>query len=135
MDAPETATRVEDFSLAELAGDIAQKYRLVAAEQRLTLRTQIDPKVPAIRDTGPGIAADELPRIFDRFYRIDRADQGSVLQRGSGLGLAIVKRIAELHHGQVRADSRPGGGSRFAVCFGAATSTTAATPALRSTAT
>jgi two-component system phosphate regulon sensor histidine kinase PhoR len=60
-----------------------------------------------------GIARDELPRIFDRFYRVDGArntDQG-----GTGLGLAIVKRIVELHSGQIQVDSEPGSGSTFCI--------------------
>jgi PAS domain S-box-containing protein len=67
----------------------------------------------AIHDTGMGIARDELPRIFDRFYRVDGArntDQG-----GTGLGLAIVKRIVELHSGQIQVDSEPGSGSTFCI--------------------
>jgi signal transduction histidine kinase len=165
LDAPETAPRFETFSLAELAGDVAQKFRLRAAERHLALRAEIDPAVPPIRadigmverlaenlvdnalkftpaggtvrvqvgfapdrsardviefavaDSGPGIARDELPRVFERFYRVDRAYDGAA-SGGSGLGLAIVKRIAELHDAEVRVDSAPGEGARFAVRFG-----------------
>jgi two-component system heavy metal sensor histidine kinase CusS len=64
-----------------------------------------------VRDTGPGIPAEHLPYLFDRFYRADparTADRGRV---GLGLGLAIVKGIAELHHGRVTAASAPGQGT------------------------
>jgi two-component system, OmpR family, sensor histidine kinase BaeS len=66
-----------------------------------------------VSDTGPGIGPDELPRIFDRFYRTDRARTRST--GGSGLGLAIVRSLVTLHGGTVRADSRLGEGSRFTV--------------------
>jgi signal transduction histidine kinase len=64
-----------------------------------------------VSDTGTGIAAAELPRIFDRFYRADQSrsrDRG-----GAGLGLAIVRWIAEAHGGAVRVASTPGVGTTF----------------------
>lgn len=66
-----------------------------------------------VSDTGPGIAPENLPHIFDRFYRADKARARST--GGSGLGLAIVRSLVTLHGGTVRADSRPGEGSRFTV--------------------
>ncbi|WP_198663393.1 sensor histidine kinase [Jiangella endophytica] len=66
-----------------------------------------------VRDTGAGIAADDLDRIFDRFAR---ADVGRGVE-GSGLGLAIVRAIAEAHRGTVTVDSRPGGGATFTVAL------------------
>lgn len=65
-----------------------------------------------VQDTGPGIAPEDLPRIFDRFYR-SRAARGE----GSGLGLAIVKSIAQAHDGRVSVASEPGRGSRFELTF------------------
>lgn len=62
-----------------------------------------------IDDSGPGIPADDLPRVFDRFYRASTA-RGTA---GSGLGLAITRQVAESHHGTVRAENRPEGGTRF----------------------
>lgn len=72
-----------------------------------------------VRDTGAGIAAADLDRIFDRFAR---ADVGRGVE-GSGLGLAIVRAIAEAHRGTVTVDSRPGDGAIFTIAlplFGAA---------------
>jgi signal transduction histidine kinase len=62
-------------------------------------------------DTGQGIAAEDLPHVFERFWRADRSrsrDQG-----GSGLGLAIAKQLVEAHGGQIGVDSRMGAGSQF----------------------
>ena len=61
-----------------------------------------------VRDHGPGIADEDLPYVFDRFYRAPSA-RG---KPGSGLGLAIVRRVAELHGGSVRAETPDGGGTR-----------------------
>lgn len=66
-----------------------------------------------VTDTGPGIPAEELPRIFERFYRVDKARVGS--RRSAGLGLAIVKEIVEAHSGRVWAESVVGLGTRFIV--------------------
>ena len=76
----------------------------------------------AVADTGSGLAPEDLPRVFDRFYRADPAraryeDDGSA---GSGLGLAIVKAIVEAHGGHVRVESVPGSGARFTMAFPAA---------------
>jgi two-component system, OmpR family, sensor histidine kinase MprB len=62
-----------------------------------------------VRDHGPGIADEDLPHVFDRFYRAPRA-RGLP---GSGLGLAIVKQVAETHGGSVVAEPAPGGGARL----------------------
>ena len=67
----------------------------------------------SVADTGAGIAADDLPHIFDRFYRADRARSHNV--GGAGLGLAIVKRIVEAHTGYVTVASEIGRGSTFAI--------------------
>jgi two-component system, OmpR family, sensor histidine kinase MprB len=67
----------------------------------------------AVRDYGPGIAADDLPHIFDRFYRAPSA-RGTP---GSGLGLAIVRQVAESHHGTAVAEAPEGGGALLRLRF------------------
>jgi two-component system, OmpR family, phosphate regulon sensor histidine kinase PhoR len=72
----------------------------------------------AVSDEGPGIPDDDLSRVFERFYRVDKSrarDPG-----GTGLGLAIVKHLVELHGGTVRAENRPDGGARFIITIAAA---------------
>jgi two-component system, OmpR family, phosphate regulon sensor histidine kinase PhoR len=78
--------------------------RLNAAESRAVL--QVD-------DTGQGIPAGELSRVFERFYRVDKARARQT--GGTGLGLAIVRHVAEAHGGTVRVDSELGRGSTFTV--------------------
>jgi two-component system phosphate regulon sensor histidine kinase PhoR len=64
-----------------------------------------------VRDHGCGIGPEHLPRLFERFYRVDKARSRKL--GGTGLGLAIVKHIAQAHGGRATADSTPGVGSVF----------------------
>jgi two-component system phosphate regulon sensor histidine kinase PhoR len=67
----------------------------------------------SVRDYGPGIAAEHLPRLTERFYRVDVGQSRS--QGGTGLGLALVKHILNRHHGRLAIDSREGEGATFTV--------------------
>ena len=69
----------------------------------------------SVRDTGPGIAAEHLPRLTERFYRVDRSRSRET--GGTGLGLAIVKHVMQRHGGRLRIGSQPGAGSTFALIF------------------
>jgi two-component system sensor histidine kinase MprB len=66
-----------------------------------------------VRDYGPGIAPDDVPHVFDRFYRAPSAR----CVPGSGLGLSIVRQVAESHDGWIRAESPPGGGTLMRLCL------------------
>jgi two-component system phosphate regulon sensor histidine kinase PhoR len=66
-----------------------------------------------VEDTGIGIPRDELPRIFERFYRVDKARSREL--GGTGLGLSIVRHLISSIRGQISVNSRPGTGSRFTV--------------------
>jgi two-component system OmpR family sensor kinase len=67
----------------------------------------------AVADTGPGLDADQLERVFDRFHRSDGARSRS--GGGAGLGLAIALAIVEAHGGDIRAESVPGEGATFII--------------------
>jgi signal transduction histidine kinase len=70
-----------------------------------------------VADTGVGIAAGDLPHIFDRFWRADVARSRTGERAGAGLGLAITKWIAEAHGGSISVQSRPNRGTRFTVAL------------------
>lgn len=97
--------------------DNAIKYTPAGGRINLGARllTQPEQKVPfveiSVRDTGAGIPAEELSRLFERFYRVDKARSREL--GGTGLGLAIVKHVAKAHRGEVGVDSVIGQGSRF----------------------
>jgi two-component system, OmpR family, phosphate regulon sensor histidine kinase PhoR len=67
----------------------------------------------SVRDTGPGIAPEHLPRLTERFYRVDRSRSRET--GGTGLGLAIVKHVVQRHGGELKIASRPGAGSTFTI--------------------
>ncbi|WP_410585038.1 sensor histidine kinase [Amycolatopsis sp. lyj-108] len=67
----------------------------------------------AVSDTGPGIAADDLPHVFDRFWRAEKSRSRQT--GGSGLGLAIVRDLVAAHHGTVTVTSPPGEGATFTI--------------------
>ena len=66
-----------------------------------------------VSDTGIGIARDEIPKIFDKFYRVKHPETRKVI--GTGLGLSLVKGIIEAHRGSVEVESEPGVGTTFRV--------------------
>jgi two-component system phosphate regulon sensor histidine kinase PhoR len=65
----------------------------------------------SVRDYGPGISPEHLPRLTERFYRVDVAD--SRAQGGTGLGLALVKHVLNRHGGRLTIESTPGAGATF----------------------
>ena len=94
------------------------------APERSTIKIDAAPEngrvALAVSDDGPGIPEEDLSRVFERFYRVDKSrtrDPG-----GTGLGLAIVKHLVELHGGAVRVENRPEGGARFTITIAKGTS-------------
>jgi two-component system phosphate regulon sensor histidine kinase PhoR len=93
--------------------DNAIKYSPEGSTVLIGLEARPSQVVITVRDQGPGIAREHLPRLFERFYRVDEARSRDL--GGTGLGLAIVKHIAQLHGGRVGVDSRVGAGSVFSL--------------------
>ena len=101
--------------------DNAVKYSRERSEIRVSAR-QSDHEIElSVNDQGIGIAKEDLPRIFERFYRADKARSPDKV-RGTGLGLAIVKHIAQLHGGRVEAESELGRGTTIRVILPSASS-------------
>jgi two-component system phosphate regulon sensor histidine kinase PhoR len=94
--------------------DNAVKYSPERGEIRLSARKNDGEIELIVSDQGIGIAKEDLPRIFERFYRADKARSPDKV-RGTGLGLAIVKHVAQLHGGRVEADSELGKGTTIRV--------------------
>ncbi|MCD0484835.1 HAMP domain-containing histidine kinase [Streptacidiphilus sp. ASG 303] len=102
--------------LRQIVGNLvsnAIRYTPRGGAVTLAARADREAVVIDVADTGIGIAADELPHVFDRFWRADKSR--SRRSGGSGLGLAIVRRLVEAHGGTVSVSSVPGEGSTFTV--------------------
>ncbi|HEY6070463.1 MAG TPA: ATP-binding protein [Chthoniobacterales bacterium] len=93
--------------------DNAVKYSNTNGEIRLAAEQRGDATALSVSDDGIGIGAEDLPRIFERFYRADKARSREL--GGTGLGLSIVKHISQLHGGSVEAESKPGSGTKISV--------------------
>ena len=91
--------------------DNAIKYTPRGGRIDITAAEHLKEVVIDVRDTGMGIAAEEIPHIWERLYRSDK----SRAERGLGLGLSLVKAIVQAHGGRIEADSQLGGGSVFRV--------------------
>lgn len=95
--------------------DNAIKFTPEGGTVDVALRRDNGDAVVAVADSGRGIPPDDLPRIFDRFYRVERSRSREA--GGSGLGLAIAKHIVDAHGGRLTATSRLGAGSTFSVAL------------------
>lgn len=89
----------------------AIKHSDEGAEVRVSFEVTKKNVITHVRDAGEGIPAEHLPRIFERFYRVDKSRSRE--KGGTGLGLAIVKHIMDGHHSKVEVQSTPGKGSTF----------------------
>ncbi|MDJ0657595.1 MAG: ATP-binding protein [Xanthomonadales bacterium] len=92
----------------------AMKFSPPDTEIRIELRERDGQVELVVQDQGPGIAADDLPRIFERYYQ---GDQTHASAPGTGIGLSLVKDLVELHQGEVSATSEPGHGACFTIRF------------------
>ena len=107
--------------LQQLAANLLQnavKYTPEGGTVTLSLKHSNGSALLSVLDTGPGIASDHIPHLFDRFYRVDSGrsrDHG-----GTGLGLNISQWIAQIHNGSIEVQSELGKGSCFTVCLPAA---------------
>jgi two-component system phosphate regulon sensor histidine kinase PhoR len=104
----ESMTQVLDNLL-----DNAIKYTPFPGEVRVTLSKKDGFGILTVEDTGLGIPAEDLDRIFERFYRVDKARSREV--GGTGLGLSIVKHLVSAMHGHIAVESQVGRGSKFTV--------------------
>jgi len=91
----------------------AINYTPIDGEVNLTVEDKREQVVIYIQDTGIGISSEHLPRIFERFYRVDKARSRHT--GGTGLGLAIVKHIVETHKGTIDVDSKENEGTTFSI--------------------
>ena len=99
--------------LADILLDNAFKYTSAPGRVALTMRLEGEVAIVNVQDSGVGIPTEEQDKIFQRFYRVDKAR--SRAQGGSGLGLAIAQWIVSQHRGTITVESRPGEGSVFRV--------------------
>lgn len=118
-DIPSEAASVyaDSTALRQVLGNLVDNAVRHTASGSIVLFSELQERgiVVGVRDTGVGISAEHLPRIFERFYRVDpgRARE----EGGTGLGLSIVKHLVEAHGGRVKAASEVGRGSRITALF------------------
>ena len=108
----------EDELSSAFSNLVSNAIRYTPAGGKITLGWATDPKgcgVFSVNDTGPGIESQHLPRLTERFYRVDRSRSRET--GGTGLGLAIVKHVATRHQAQLVIDSEVGKGSCFSIVF------------------
>jgi signal transduction histidine kinase len=95
--------------------DNAVRHTPRGGSVRVRVRAEGADAVVEVEDDGPGIRAEDMPRVFERFWRAPGSAGG-----GTGLGLAIAKSIVDLHDGRITVTNRPEGGARFSVRLPAA---------------
>jgi two-component system sensor histidine kinase MtrB len=103
--------RLDRRRLERVVGNLLDNARSHGGGREVELEAQLDPRelLIAVADRGPGVPVEDLPRLFDRFYKADPSRHGT----GSGLGLAIAREHARLLGGDLIAAARVGGGLRF----------------------
>lgn len=118
---PDLWIEADPMRLRQAVGNlVANAERHTPAEGRITVRAyrSRDDVFIEVADTGPGIAAADLPSVFERFWRADKSRNRRT--GGSGLGLAIVRQLVAAHGGEVGVTSVPGEGAMFTIRLPAA---------------
>jgi len=109
---PELVANIDRNRLRQVLANLldnAIKYTPSGGRIEMRAGREADAVVVKVKDTGAGIPAEELPRIWERLYRGDKSRS----TRGLGLGLSLVKAIVQAHGGEVSVESQPGAGSTF----------------------
>jgi two-component system phosphate regulon sensor histidine kinase PhoR len=112
--APEALVRCDSEAVSQILSNLLDNaIKYTPAGGTITVGAQISGESAEVfvKDTGIGIPAEELPRLFERFYRVDKARSREL--GGTGLGLSIVKHLVAAHEGVTRVESRVGEGSTF----------------------
>jgi two-component system, OmpR family, phosphate regulon sensor histidine kinase PhoR len=118
LDLPDEPVRIlahadEIVQVVENLVENACKYGQSGKRLYVAVSHDRDEAALCVRDHGPGIAAEHIPRVTERFYRVDV--ENSRAQKGTGLGLAIVKHILTRHKGRLTIRSTPGDGATFTI--------------------
>jgi two-component system phosphate regulon sensor histidine kinase PhoR len=120
QDPQEAPYRGDDRLLRQMISNLldnAIKFTPEAGTVEVRLRRVDTSYEITVTDTGCGIPDELQPRVFDRFFRVDKARAGTNGLGGAGLGLAIARSIAELHEGRLTLQSSGPGGSTFCICL------------------
>jgi signal transduction histidine kinase len=117
IDVPDEAREasVDSAKLHDVMRNLVENavhYSPDGAQVQITAARDAGAYTITVADSGPGIPPEDLTRVFERFYRVDKSRSRP---GGTGLGLAIVKHLVELHGGTVRATNRPGGGAAVTI--------------------
>ncbi|MBR5701980.1 MAG: hypothetical protein IKX47_05895, partial [Oscillospiraceae bacterium] len=93
----------------------AERYTPSGGSVTMELERSKDTIIVRVRDTGIGIPEEDIPHIFDRFYRVDKARSRAM--GGTGLGLSIAYEIISRHNGEIRIESKVGEGTAVSICL------------------
>jgi len=119
LESPEAVPAVDGdaFKLEQMVVNLIDNALKYTEKEGITVRlgAESGAAVLEVEDTGVGIPPEHLPRIFERFYVVDKSRSRTM--GGTGLGLSIVKHIVQMHRGEIGLDSRPGRGTKFTVRF------------------
>ena len=115
---PECPAEVDRVQIERMISNLlsnAVKFTPQGGEVRMSLQPLLDRIEIVVEDTGRGIAAEHLPHIFDRFYRVPGSGAAADREPGLGLGLSFVAWIVKAHRGKIEVDSAPGKGTRVTI--------------------